>query len=732
MRIRVTSFIVFILLLVSLSGGYSTPVDTAYILENPRSIGLNQDLVGVVVVDDLHSNDYTPEDTQNLMIELEKLGYLTEYASDFNSWTEAVNAANYLIIAAPFTAFTTAEIDAVADWFDAEPANLLLSSRGDFSEPPYGSMNDLLSALGTEMRVQDDNIYTTDPSAYRAWYIDTDNFNTSYSTIFDGVEPVSFFSPSSVSYAGTAQPLVFAEAQAYQSNEVGDPPAVVYDDTDDGTGGEVIPLAVIDEVSNGMVSDRIITVGTTLWSDFDYGDTFADDITFFNNVMAYFTERTIEVAGEIPIKVADTQAPNVEIAFPHDLAYLTGSVEIDIEASDLFGVESYEIEIVGEVVSTSSTYVWDTSGYPDGIYTVKATAIDAAGNSASTTHTYYVQQGFMPFLDAEPKIMTYNIRQSGAFDAWFDVMIEENADVAVLVETGDFDNNGNSLLNSYTNELNAIFFDEIPYESYTLQNIGSDFDGITIMSRYDITSNMKLDSLQDDAGNNVAIPLPFLHSVIDVNGESVNIIGAHLTCCPGQSNWDQRLEQQESILNYMDDLGDVPIIYLGDMNAVSPDDVDPASQNVDDDLGTEPIEMVLNPSHPKASEVHTFVDVAVELNAVDDTYIGSILSRIDYIFVNQHFDNLLLSSTTGDTDSAPLGSDHVSVDVELDWSAFITEPEIDLTTITDTSVTESTVDTSRSGLKPPQSTTSVGLNLPLWALSSLFIISVFGSYKRRE
>ena len=163
----------------------------------------------------------------------------------------------------------------------------------------------------------------------------------------------------------------------------------------------------------------------------------------------------------------------------------------------------------------------------------------------------------------------------------------------------------------------------------------------------------------------------------------MNFIGTHLSCCSGQSNWNERYEQQESMLNYMDDLGDVPIIYLGDFNAESPDDVDPNSQDPDNDLGTEPIEMVLNPNHVSASKIHRFVDVAEEMGTKDITYIACCNSRIDYIFVNQHFDDLILDSTTGDTKNGLLGSDHTSVDVNLDLSNYkikLTHSNINIST----------------------------------------------------
>ncbi len=149
------------------------------------------------------------------------------------------------------------------------------------------------------------------------------------------------------------------------------------------------------------------------------------------------------------------------------------------------------------------------------------------------------------------------------------------------------------MLDKTINDLNDYFFDEVEYQGYTMQDITNAWNGITILSRYDITSNTKLSNLKADDGSSVFTSLPFLHSVVDIGGWEVNFIGTHLVVVVGNLIGMKDMNNKK-VLNYMDDLGDVPIIYLGDFNAESPDDVDPNSQDPDNDLGTEPIEMVLN------------------------------------------------------------------------------------------------------------------------------------------
>ncbi len=627
---------------------------------------LTDSAMGVVVLDDLHANDYTPSAVSRVKDSLEKMGYLFFYASNFSSWRIAVSKAHYLVISAPFASFSSDDLQVINEWFANGSRNLILASRGDYSQPDYDSMNNILAQTKSSIRVQDDNIYTTDSNARQPWYIDTSNFNTAYSTLFQNVDNINFFSPSSITYNSSATVLVHAEAKAYQSDEQGAPPNTIYDNTDDGTGGDSIPLAGYEETHVGDLTDRVVVLGTTLWSDYDYGDSSADDPIFFENTLKFLTEQTIEESGPITIDLPDDTIPNVRIAFPHKGAILKGTVDIIADAYDAFGIASYEIFINGVSRSTSSVYTWDTTKEANGVYTVKVVAKDPSGNEGSVTQTYVINQDYTPSTPSIPKIMTYNIKESGIFSEWIDVVKEENPDVLILVETGNFDDNSNSLLNKYTTELNEYFFDKLPYNSYTLQNIEKSYNGITILSRYDILETQKIDTLTLDNGNKYNVPLPFLYAKLDIEKVELHVIGGHLTCCTdGLLN---RMQEQEGIINFMDNLGDVPIIYLGDMNSESPDD----TNDTVSDLGVGPIEMLLNNSDPKASTIHQFTDVYRTLNPNDPGYSYGGFSRIDYIFTNQWFENKLINSTVGDTPSAKLGSDHVPVDAFIDFSEWIT------------------------------------------------------------
>jgi len=55
-------------------------------------------------------------------------------------------------------------------------------------------------------------------------------------------------------------------------------------------------------------------------------------------------------------------------------------------------------------------------------------------------------------------------------------------------------------------------------------------------------------------------------------GTIINVIGSHLKAFSGSENEQIREWEQEGIINYIDNLGSTPIIYLGDLNSFSPED----------------------------------------------------------------------------------------------------------------------------------------------------------------
>jgi hypothetical protein len=116
----------------------------------------------------------------------------------------------------------------------------------------------------------------------------------------------------------------------------------------------------------------------------------------------------------------------------------------------------------------------------------------------------------------------------------------------------------------------------------------------------------------------------------------------------------------------MDALGEVPILYLGNLNTFSPEDTGPLAPS--GDLGYTVIPMLTDENNIHACVYHDFFDVFRTINPSDPgfTYISSSYeSRIDFIFANEFFEGKFSNATTGDTVSALSASDHLSVDAIL-------------------------------------------------------------------
>lgn len=106
----------------------------------------------------------------------------------------------------------------------------------------------------------------------------------------------------------------------------------------------------------------------------------------------------------------DTTAPTVSITSPAEGAAVSGTVSITANASDNVGVSRVDFRVGGSLIGTdtSSPYSqsWDTNTVSDGLHTVSATAVDAAGNSAVASITVTVDN----ISDPPPSGITLSAR----------------------------------------------------------------------------------------------------------------------------------------------------------------------------------------------------------------------------------------------------------------------------------------------------------------------------------
>jgi poly(hydroxyalkanoate) depolymerase family esterase len=127
--------------------------------------------------------------------------------------------------------------------------------------------------------------------------------------------------------------------------------------------------------------------------------------------------RAVDLAGNVGSSAAinvtvtggqsDTTPPTIDLVFPNAGAVLSGTVTLSADASDNFGVVDVEFQLNGSPIGNGSvgagggpwTLAWNSSSVADGSYSIRARAIDAAGNSTlSAARSVSITQN-LPALD---------------------------------------------------------------------------------------------------------------------------------------------------------------------------------------------------------------------------------------------------------------------------------------------------------------------------------------------
>ena len=380
------------------------------------------------------------------------------------------------------------------------------------------------------------------------------------------------------------------------------------------------------------------------------------------NSISVNVNNTIEITNNVP--VVTITSPQAFATVFHEDVLVTATVDDE---------ESLQANIYldNTFMNDLGVYLWNASLLTNGLHTIIANATDSGGLTGTDLIQIFVNNyKFGGSFQHKIKIMSYNIEESGIKPDWMKVVEEENPDIMILIETGTWDDNNNQLLNSAINTFNAYFVNEDPYTGYCAQGITYSTSGEAILSRFPIVDFIQIPMVTLDDNSNYHVTHDVIHAVVNIYGTNVNLIGTHLKASGGTTNENRRQWEMEGIINYIDDLGNVPIIFLGDMNSFSPFDIGNLAPS--GSLGYGPLTMLLSPGNLEygqySSKIHNFTDVFRILNPLDPGYTGW-GSRIDFIFVNEFFLNTLINSTTGDTAHANTGSDHYDVDVFLGWNS---------------------------------------------------------------
>ncbi len=96
---------------------------------------------------------------------------------------------------------------------------------------------------------------------------------------------------------------------------------------------------------------------------------------------------TIQVGYNTPSN-ADITPPTVTITSPTNGASVASTINVGVAATDNISVNSVTLKVDGMVIATDNTspytFSWNTTSVASGVHSLSATAVDAAGNQAST------------------------------------------------------------------------------------------------------------------------------------------------------------------------------------------------------------------------------------------------------------------------------------------------------------------------------------------------------------
>ena len=369
--------------------------------------------------------------------------------------------------------------------------------------------------------------------------------------------------------------------------------------------------------------------------------------------------------------------PELVVENPTPGSTVSGQVSISFEITDEENLNAMIYLDGTYLTSASDSYSLNTTSIPDGKHTLRFEVEDSSGLSVTKAFEIVIDnvESIPMVFDGNLTTMEFNIKESGLNDAWKDVVKEQNPDVLVLVETGYMDDHANESFNAAVSELNGYFVNESEYHGICAQNIRYSTSGEAIITRYPILYFNQIPIVPLDDGTDYDVTHDFIHAIISVNGTEINVIGGHLKASEGADNELRRDLEAEGIINYIDALGDVPILYMSDQNSFSPFDTGNLAPT-GGDLGYGPMTMMLDPLNETygnhSSLVDNFTDVYRFLNPTQPGYTYghqtvTIRWRIDFIIVNDFFIDKMAAAKVITDDSANVASDHYAVVAVFHW-----------------------------------------------------------------
>jgi thermitase len=144
----------------------------------------------------------------------------------------------------------------------------------------------------------------------------------------------------------------------------------------------------------------------------------------------------------------DTQAPSASITSPAASTSVSGSVTVAVNAADNVGIDRVELKANGTVVGVDTagpfSFSWNSTGVPNGMNTLVATAYDKAGNATASNPVAVnvANATTVPVRDTTPPAVTIDNPTSGSVSGTVNVAVHatDNSGAAALTEKLYVDN----------------------------------------------------------------------------------------------------------------------------------------------------------------------------------------------------------------------------------------------------------------------------------------------------
>jgi thermitase len=148
------------------------------------------------------------------------------------------------------------------------------------------------------------------------------------------------------------------------------------------------------------------------------------------------------------VTVADTQAPTAAITSPAASSSVSGTVTVAVNATDNVGVERVDLSangtVIGSDIASPFSFAWNSTGVPNGMNTLVATAYDKAGNAtASSPVSVSVANAVPPpAKDTTPPVVKIDNPVAGTVSGTVSVSVSatDNSGAAALTQSIYIDN----------------------------------------------------------------------------------------------------------------------------------------------------------------------------------------------------------------------------------------------------------------------------------------------------